>query len=261
VARAASFSGEIADVRRKIDPSGEVADDASPALSSIRTRLRRQRAALRTTLDAFIRGRETAKYLQDQVITDRNGRFVLVVKAEHRGAVPGIVHGASASGASLFLEPMATVDINNDIVALEEAEAEEVHRILLALTDTFRDRPEDLERTIEVATELDVIQARARLSTIFDGVEPVLSSDGAFELRGARHPLLVARGAVPNDILLTPPTRVMVITGPNTGGKTVALKTAGLLVLMAQSGLHIPADAGSRPSSRTSATNSPSRQA
>ena len=246
VARAASFSGEVADVRRKIDPSGEVADDASPALSSIRTRLRRQRAALRTTLDAFIRGRETAKYLQDQVITDRNGRFVLVVKAEHRGAVPGIVHGASASGASLFLEPMATVDINNDIVALEEAEAEEVHRILLALTDTFRDRPEDLERTIEVATELDVIQARARLSTILDGVEPVLSSDGAFELRGARHPLLVARGAVPNDILLAPPTRVMVITGPNTGGKTVALKTAGLLVLMAQSGLHIPADAGSR---------------
>ena len=263
VARAASFTSEVSDVRRKIDPSGEVADTASPALASIRTRLRRQRAALRTTLESFIRGRETAKYLQDQVITDRNGRFVLVVKAEHRASVPGIVHGASASGASLFLEPMATVDINNDIVALEEEEAEEVHRILLALTDSFRSRPDDLERTVEVATELDAIQARARFSEMVDGAEPILSDKGAFELRGARHPLLIPRVAarlesrtpnpesrvqspVPNDILLAPPARVMVITGPNTGGKTVALKTAGLLALMAQSGLHIPADAGSR---------------
>ena len=134
----ASFSSEIADVRRKIEPSGEVADNASPALAQIRDRLRQQKQRLRSTLDAFLRGRETAKYLQEQVVTDRNGRHVLMVRAEHRAAIPGIVHGGSASGASLFVEPLETVEINNDIVALEEQEAEEVRRILLALTDAFR---------------------------------------------------------------------------------------------------------------------------
>ncbi|HKC56831.1 MAG TPA: hypothetical protein VKC35_11945, partial [Vicinamibacterales bacterium] len=254
VERIASFKGEIADVRKKIDPSGDVADNASPALASIRDRLRRQRAKLRTTLESFLRGRDTSKYLQEQVVTDRNGRYVLVVRAEHRSAIPGIVHGSSASGASLFLEPLTTVEVNNDIVALEEQEAEEVRRILLALTDQFRGRPDDLRRTIDVATRLDVIQARARFSGKLDGVEPGLSTDGTFELRGARHPLLVPGSGigdpgsdpVPNDILLIPPTRVMLITGPNTGGKTVALKTAGLLALMAQAGLHVPAEHGSR---------------
>jgi DNA mismatch repair protein MutS2 len=155
------------------------------------------------------------------------------------------VHGASASGASLFLEPLTTVDINNDIVALEEQEMEEVRRILLALTDQFRDRPADLSRTMDVATELDVIQARARFSLKVEGVEPVLSTDGTLELRGARHPLLT-QAAVPVDIRLTPPVRVLVIAGPNTGGKTVALKTAGLLAAMAQAGLHVPAEKGSQ---------------
>jgi DNA mismatch repair protein MutS2 len=272
----ASFKGEIADVRRRIEPSGEVADDASPALSSIRERLRKLKAKLRTTLDSFLRGRETSKYLQEQVVTDRNGRHVLMLRAEHRSAIPGIVHGGSASGASLFVEPMETVEINNEIVALEEQEAEEVRRILLELTDRFRGRPDDLTRTLDVATELDVIQARARFSLMTDAVEPVIATDGSFELRGARHPLLIGavRGResfsedssprrpshrelssendsrphnpVPVDIVLTPPTRVLVITGPNTGGKTVAIKTAGLLSLMAQSGLHVPADKGSR---------------
>jgi DNA mismatch repair protein MutS2 len=254
VERIASFKGEIADVRKKIDPSGAVADNASPVLASIRERLRRQRAKLRTTLESFLRGKETSKYLQEQVVTDRNGRYVLVVRSEHRSAIPGIVHGASASGASLFLEPLTTVDINNDIVALEEQEAEEVRRILLALTDNFRARPDDLRRTIDVATELDVIQARARFSQTVSGVEPAISNDGTFELRGARHPLLVLSSindlrpqfVVPVDIVLISPTRVMVITGPNTGGKTVALKTAGLLALMAQAGLHVPAEHGSR---------------
>jgi DNA mismatch repair protein MutS2 len=256
VERVASFKAEIADVRKKIDPSGDVNDNASPALASIRERLRRQRAKLRTTLDAFLRARDTAKYLQEQVVTDRNGRYVLVVRSEHRTAIPGIVHGASASGASLYLEPLTTVEINNDIVALEEQEAEEVRRILLALTDEFRGRPDDLRRTMDVATELDVIQARARLSLKIGGIEPAITTDGTFELRGAQHPLLIpgsgigasgsGKAPVPNDILLMPPTRVMVVTGPNTGGKTVALKTAGLLALMAQAGLHIPAEHGSR---------------
>src|SRR5207342_3081537 len=166
----------------KIDPSGEVVDHASPELRLIRDRLRKQKTRLRSTLESYLRGKETAKYLQDQVVSERSGRYVLLVKAEHRGGIPGIVHGASASGASLFLEPLSTVEINNDIVALEEQEAEEVRRILLALTDTFRARPLELQRTIEAATELDVLQARARFSQSIDGMVPGLSTDGAFEL-------------------------------------------------------------------------------
>jgi DNA mismatch repair protein MutS2 len=247
----AAFKHEIADVRRKIEPSGEVADNASAALASIRERLRKQKQRLRTTLDGFLRSRD-AKYLQEQVVTDRNGRHVLMVRAEHRAAIPGIVHGGSTSGASLFVEPLETVEINNDIVALEEQEAEEVRRILLELTDAFRLRPEELERTIEIATQLDVIQARARFSIMIGGVEPVIAADGTFDLMAARHPLLMSTiggtvdEPVPVDIHLVPPTRILIITGPNTGGKTVALKTAGLLSAMAQAGLHVPAAPGSR---------------
>jgi DNA mismatch repair protein MutS2 len=241
---AASFKGEIAQTREKIDPAGDVLDHASPELKIIRERLRKQRSRLRGTLESYLRGKDTAKYLQDQVVTERNGRYVLVVKSEHRTGIPGIVHGASTSGASLFLEPLSTVEINNEIVALEEQEAEEVRRILLALTDAFRSRPGDLHRTIEAATELDVRQARARYAQSIDAAEPKLSVDGAFELQAARHPLL--KQAVPVTIKILPPATVLLVTGPNTGGKTVALKTAGLLALMAQAGLRIPAADGSR---------------
>jgi DNA mismatch repair protein MutS2 len=271
--RAASFERETADVRRKVDPAGEVLDDASPELRSIRDRLRRQRSRLRNTLESYLRGKDTAKYLQQQIVTDRHGRYVLVVRAEHRAAIPGIVHGSSGSGASLYLEPLSTVEINNDIVALEQQEAEEVRRILLALTELFRGRADDLERTVEAATALDVLNARARFSILVRGIEPKISTDGRLELRAARHPLLIPgvrryareaageaagndgaeptaenspdRDPVPVDIRLLPPVRVLVITGPNTGGKTVALKTAGLLPLLAQAGLLIPADEGS----------------
>ena len=241
---AASFKGETAQTRDKIDPSGEVVDHASPELRLIRDRLRKQRSRLRTTLESYLRGKETAKYLQDQVVTERNGRYVLVVKAEHRSGIPGIVHGTSTSGASLFLEPLSTVEINNDIVALEEQEAEEVRRILLALTDAFRARAAEMHHTIEAATELDVLQGRARFSASIDGVEPALSTDGAFELQAARHPLV--KNAVPVTLKVIPPATVLLVTGPNTGGKTVALKTAGLFALMAQAGLRIPAVDGSR---------------
>ena len=241
---AASFKGESAQVREKIDPSGEVVDHASPELRLIRDRLRKQRSRLRTTLESYLRGKETAKYLQDQVVSERNGRYVLLVKAEHRSGIPGIVHGASTSGASLFLEPLSTVEINNDIVALEEQEHEEVRRILLALTDAFRQRPDDLQRTIDAATDIDVLQGRARFSESIDGIEPVLSTDGAFELQAARHPLL--KNPVAVTIKIIPPATILLVTGPNTGGKTVALKTAGLLAMMAQTGLRIPAEHGSR---------------
>jgi DNA mismatch repair protein MutS2 len=285
---AASFEQEIADIRRKIGPSLEVVDDASPELASLRDRLRKQRARLRGTLESYLRGRDTSKYLQQQIVTDRNGRYVLVVRSEHRSAIPGIIHGSSGSGASLFLEPLSTVEINNDIVALEQQEAEEVRRILLALANALRRRGADLQRTVDAATELDVLQARGRFSLLVDGIHPAVAADGRLELRGARHPLLIPAvrrhladpleqvdavdqtlepppsrealrrdlagasaeagrgGPVPVDILLIPPVRVLVITGPNTGGKTVALKTAGLLPLMAQAGLLVPAAEGTQ---------------
>jgi DNA mismatch repair protein MutS2 len=267
--RASSFDREIAGIRRTIDPSGEVVDDASPELRSIRERLRRQRTRLRGTLESYLRGKDTSKYLQQQVVTDRNGRYVLVVRAEHRSAIPGIVHGSSGSGASLYLEPLSTVEINNDIVELEQQEAEEVRRILLALTDAFRSRATELDATIDAASDLDVLHARARFSILIRGVQPKISSESRLELRAARHPLLIpavrrylaspddgaerenadapepAKDPVPVDVVLAPPVRVLVITGPNTGGKTVALKTAGLLPIMAQSGILIPVDEGS----------------
>src|SRR5205814_10324891 len=147
-AGAAAFSREIAQVCEKIDSTGEVVDHASPELRIIRERLRKQKTRLRGTLESYLRGKETAKYLQDQVVTDRNGRYVIGVKAEYRTSVPGIVHGASTSGASLFREPLSTVEINNDIVTLEEQETEEVRRILLALSNEFRARAGDLARTV-----------------------------------------------------------------------------------------------------------------
>jgi DNA mismatch repair protein MutS2 len=269
---AAGFEQEVARIRRTIDPGGDVVDDASPELRSIRERLRKQRSRLRGTLESYLRGKDTSKYLQQQVVTDRNGRYVLVVRAEHRASIPGIVHGSSGSGASLFLEPLSTVEINNEIVALEQQEAEEVHRILLGLSDALRGRAEDLQRTIDASTKLDVLQARARFSKMVDGVRPALAADGRLELRAARHPLLIpvlqrhlqsgaegpggdegadrarrpVREPVPVDILLIPPVHVLVITGPNTGGKTVALKTAGLLPLLAQAGLLVPAADGTQ---------------
>ena len=259
VGETATFKDEVARVRRAIEPSGDVADHASAALGSIRDRLRRQRAKLRQTLDGYLRSRDTAKYLQDQIVTERNGRFVLLVKAEHRASLPGLVHGSSASGQTLYLEPLTTVEINNEVVSLEAEEAEEVLRILLELTDGFRSRRDEVSRNEHVATELDVLQAKARLAQVTGAAAPSLARDGRLELLAARHPLLM-KGVVsrysddleglpdapkPVDIKLVPPETTLLITGPNTGGKTVALKTAGLLALMAQAGLHIPAEPGS----------------
>ena len=271
--RAASFAPEIASIRRAIDASGDVVDEASPALRDIREKLRRARAKLRTALDGLVRGRDTSKYLQDQIITDRNGRYVLVVRAEHRDAIPGVVHGSSASGASLYLEPLSVLDTNNDVVALGDREVEEVRRILLALTNAFRLRADDLETTLDVAADLDEVQAKARLALGMGAVAPALAIDGRLEFKDARHPLLVLRGrasavedsrdsdpsapgsdpqpkpvplTIASDLLVVPPVRALVISGPNTGGKTVALKAVGLLALMAQSGLLIPVDPTSR---------------
>ena len=243
--RIASFKDEAASVRRAIDDGGEVLDGASPELKRIRDQLRQKRSKLRGTLEQFTRGKESSKYLQDEVVTERNGRFVLMVRAEHRGNVPGIVHGSSTSGQTLFLEPAATVELNNDIVELEDREREEILRILTELTNRFRERAGDLDATIEAATELDVLQAKARYSARVNGIEPVFTGDTSLELKGSRHPMIA--NAVPVDVILDPPNRVLLITGPNTGGKTVALKTAGLFALMAQAGLHVPSKTARLP--------------
>jgi DNA mismatch repair protein MutS2 len=258
VAAVPDFSDEIAAIARAILPSGEVSDDASPALREIRDGLRRQRAKLRATLEQLVRGRDTAKYLQDQIITDRQGRYVVVVRSEHKDGLPGIVHGSSASGASLYVEPLSTVDLNNDVVALAEREKYEVYRILLALTSAFRMRGDEFVSLVDAAARLDEVLAKARLAVRVDGTTPALVSDGRIEFKGARHPLLIpaVRDLIDNsgssravvvssDLILVPPTRALVISGPNTGGKTVALKAFGLLALMAQAGLLIPVDDGS----------------
>ncbi len=253
-----SFAGEISQIRAKIDDAGNVVDNASDALRTIREQLRRQTNRLRSTLDSYLRGKGTARYLQERIVTERAGRQVLVIKVEHRDAIPGIVHGSSGSGASLFLEPLSTVEINNDIVALRDREAGEVQRILLELTNALRRRALDLRHTLTAATEIDEIQARAAFSRLVGGVEPKLTAESHLEFREARHPLLIpevrarlraddaaSEQPTPVDVCAIPPTSVLVITGPNTGGKTVALKTAGLLALMAQAGLHVPAAGGS----------------
>ena len=252
VANVTAFKSEVEAVRQAIDPGGEVLDQASPELKRIRNELRQKRQKLRGTLEQYTRG-SSAKYLQDEVITERNGRFVLMVRAEHRGSVPGIVHGSSTTGATLFMEPAATVEINNDIVELEDREREEIVRILLELTDRFRARPRDIEIARYVARDLDVLQAKARYSSRLNAVEPEFTIDpstslGAgtsLQLKQSRHPML--ERPVPVDVLLDPPNRVLLITGPNTGGKTVALKTAGLFALMAQAGLHVPAKSARLP--------------
>ncbi len=255
------FRAQIAAVRRQIDPSGEVNDDASPALARVRNQIRKQRGRLRSTLESYLRGKDTSRYLQDQVISDRDGRYVLVIKAEHRTSIPGIIHGSSASGASLYLEPLSTVEINNEIVALEQQEREEIFRVLKALSDGFRSKPIELRQAVEAAAELDVLQAKARAAHLVSGVAPAVSHDGRLELRAARHPLLIpsvvsrledgaptpAHDPVPVDVLVIPPTTALIITGPNTGGKTVALKTAGLCALMAQAGLFVPAAVATLP--------------
>ena len=259
-----SFVDESNEIHKKIDATGNVVDDANPKLRMMRKQLLQQRNRLQTTLESYIRGKGTSHYLQEQIVTDRDGRYVLLVKSEHRTAIPGIVHGISTSGASLFLEPLSTVEVNNEIRARQEQITEEIQRILLNLSNLFRKRALDLSRMIAIATKLDVIQAKARLSELMDGTKPQISTDGRLELLDARHPLLISevikrlspgivdqqpehdcKPVVPVNISVIPPDTALVITGPNTGGKTVALKTVGLLALMVQAGLRIPVTQGS----------------
>lgn len=231
---------------RSILSEEEIADAASPALADIRRKIGRSRQKLRDTLDNMMRRQDVQECLQDSRVTLRDGRFVLPVRAEHRGKIPGLVHDTSATGQTLFIEPIAVVDANNDIRLLEIQEAEEIERIIAALCEECGTWSDAIIQDHEVCAELNLYFAKARLAEQMHAFAPILSDDGIIALKKARHPLIPYRKAVPISFTLGEPYRAMIITGPNTGGKTVALKTCGLLTLMAMSGMLIPAAEGSR---------------
>ncbi len=228
-----------------IPAEDEIADSASSELADIRRKMRAAAARVRDSLQKIISAPSMAKFLQEPIITTRSDRYVVPVKAEHKGSVPGLVHDVSASGATIFVEPMAAVKANNEIRELKAREKAEIERILAELSAECASHRETIDADYTVLVTLDLIFARAKLSFRMNGSAPEIS-DGEIRLRRARHPLLSKDVAVPIDVELGGGFDTLVITGPNTGGKTVTLKTIGLLCLMAQCGLHIPAGDGSR---------------
>ena len=222
---------------------GELADSASPELASIRRHMRATESKVRDILQRIISSSQ-AKYLQESIITQRSGRYVVPVKSEFKNEIPGLVHDLSGSGSTFFIEPMGVVKANNELRELQAKEEKEIDRILAELSAEAASFREDINLDYELLIRLDVIFARAKLSNKMHAMAPGLSTKG-LNLRRARHPLLPPTTAVANDLSLGETFDTLVITGPNTGGKTVTLKTIGLLTLMAQCGLHIPAGDGS----------------
>ena len=227
-------------IKRCIVDEDTIADAASTELADIRRHMRAAQAKSRQILQKIISSPSYGKILQETIITQRDGRFVVPVKAEHKGDLPGLVHDISSSGATLFVEPIGVVQANNELIELEAKEQKEIERILAELSAEAAAHREDIQWDYDTLVHLDLIFARGQLSYKMDGVRPEIRRDGAIHLRRARHPLLDAKKAVPIDIELGDTFDTLVITGPNTGGKTVSLKTLGLLTLMTQCGLHIP---------------------
>lgn len=228
-------------IKRCIVDEDTIADAASTELADIRRHMRAAQAKSRQILQRIISSPSYSKVLQEAIITQRDGRFVVPVKAEHKGDLPGLVHDISSTGATLFVEPMGVVQANNEYIELEAKEQKEIERILAELSAEAAAHREDIQWDYDALVHLDLIFARGQLSYKMDAIRPEVRRDGAIRLRKARHPLLDAKKAVPIDIELGEAFDTLVITGPNTGGKTVSLKTLGLLTLMAQCGLHIPA--------------------
>ncbi|RKU29915.1 endonuclease MutS2 [Candidatus Poribacteria bacterium] len=248
-----------------INPEGVLLDRASPELRSIRRKMSRLRDNIHQKLEATLRSPEHQKTIQEPVITSRNNRYVIPIKQEARAFFQGVVQGQSTSGATFFVEPLGIVQMNNELHEAAEAEHREIQRILLDLTDRVRDYLSELELSLDLLAELDFLNAKARFSMALNAVEPKLNTRGVIKLIEARHPLLqfhlqdahkansdaeadanLPEQVVPTNVHIGKDFKTLVITGPNTGGKTVVLKTVGLLVLMAQSGLHIPAEHGSK---------------
>ena len=218
----------------------EIADNASPVLADIRRKIRAQEGKVREQLGKFTHNTNYSKYLQDNIITMRNGRYVVPVKNEYRSEIPGLVHDSSASGATIFIEPMPVVEANNQIRLLKNQEQDEIDRILAELSATVGSFANSIKQSYECAVELNVIFAKAQLAYAMNASVPEMNDEGIIELRSARHPLIDKKKVVPVDIQLGKDFDTIVITGPNTGGKTVSIKTIGLLSLMAMCGLMLP---------------------
>ncbi len=234
------------EIDRCILSEDEMSDNASPELKHIRRSIARQNDALKARINQIINSSENRTMLQDAIVTVRDGRYVIPVKQEHRGKFPGIIHDQSATGATLFIEPQVIVNLNNELRQLELEEQAEIERILAELTGRVSEHHHDLLNNQKLLVQLDVIMAKGKLSMLQHGEEPQISESGGLVLKEARHPLLDAEKVVPINLKIGENYNTLVITGPNTGGKTVTLKTAGLLSMMAQTGLHIPAASGSR---------------
>ena len=228
------------EIRRCLPSPDEVSDDASPGLRQVRRELKNTNDRVHSQLHSIVNG-SARTYLQDSVVTMRNGRYCLPVKAEYRNQVSGMIHDQSSTGATLFIEPMAIVKLNNDIRELEIKEQREIEAVLATLSELAAGDREAIENDMRFMADLDFIFARASLAMDHNATAPIFNREGRIHLRKARHPLIPKKQAVPIDVRLGGEFDLLVVTGPNTGGKTVSMKTVGLLVLMGQSGLHIPA--------------------
>ena len=218
----------------------EVADGASPALREIRRKQAQARNKIKSSLDSLVRSQQTQKYLQENIVTQRNGRYVIPVKAEYRSEIAGLVHDTSSSGATLFIEPMSVVNANNELSELDAKERAEIDRILSALSSEVGDYAETISEDFRTARFFDFCFAKARYASALRAVRPELNENGVIQAEKARHPLISKDRCVPIDIALGDKYSALIVTGPNTGGKTVSLKTTGLLCLMAKSGLFVP---------------------
>ncbi len=234
------------ELKRCILSEEEISDDASPGLKSVRRQMQTANERIRSQLNSMISSQTTRTYLQENVVTMRNGRYCIPVKQEYRGQVPGMIHDQSSTGSTLFIEPMAVVKLNNDIKELILKEQDEIEKILSELSNQTAVHIEEIEENFTLLTKLDFIFAKAMLSCSYKGSEPILNQQGIIHLKQARHPLLNPDHVVPSNIHLGEDFTLLIVTGPNTGGKTVSLKTVGLLTLMGQAGLHIPAFDGSK---------------
>ena len=239
-----SFRNLEDDITTAILSEDEIADKASNELANIRRHLRGATERIKERLNSMIRSSAYQKYLQDPILTMRNDRYVLPVKAEYRASVPGLVHDQSASGATLFIEPMAAVEMGNELKQWEAKEAQEIERILAALSAEVAPYAVQLKENLELLAELDFAFAKGLLSRDMSGVTPKMNRDGFINIIRGRHPLIDREKVVPSNLWMGREFTTLIITGPNTGGKTVTLKTVGLFTLMAQAGLHVPADLG-----------------